>query len=361
MADHELEIKSCAAEFKASGDKGEYDGHFAVFGNVDDGGDISLPGMFLKTIAERGPRVKVFYGHDWSKVLGPAPRLLEEDAVGLHAAGRLTVKSFWGNEVWELMKDNAINEGSFGYATIKADYTEEGWRQLKEVVLYEISPVALGMNPLTTVNAVKGLIGRSGAIRAHSISGKKEFPILGVDREFDAKGIAEKADGNPATLRTIFAWFSGDDPADSKSYRLPHHDLNGNLSTRGLLFAGEAIARNAHDIPFNDLPLVKSHLAEHFEQLGIQPPWVDNDSTSLRTAMTIMEGFAKDLRDGKMLITLDNDSRKNLLSLAGDIIEAIEEKSEAAEPPTEDNQEHSALQGKIDARIQQIRLNLLSL
>jgi HK97 family phage prohead protease len=154
-----MEYKIAQAAFKAIGDKGAYEGHFAIFGNVDDGCDVAHPGMFLKTIAERGPRVKVFYAHDWMKLIGPAPEVLEEDSTGLYARGRLTLDSFWGRETWALMRDGALNEGSFGYEAVKFDFEQISAdvtiRHLREVKLYEISPVPLGMNGLTQVGVVK--------------------------------------------------------------------------------------------------------------------------------------------------------------------------------------------------------------
>lgn len=158
----DMEYKSTAVEFKATGNEGQYEGHFAIFGNVDDGYDVSHAGMFQKTITERGKRVKVFYAHDWNKLIGPPPTVLQEDAVGLFAGGRLTLGSFWGKEAWALMKDGALTEGSFGYEAVKFDFENMpggmNVRNLREVKLYEISPVPLGMNALTEIRAVKAAL-----------------------------------------------------------------------------------------------------------------------------------------------------------------------------------------------------------
>jgi uncharacterized protein len=160
----DIEYKSAAVEFKATGNEGEYEGHFSVFGNVDDGSDIAHPGMFQKTISERGRRVKVFYAHDWTKLIGPPPSTLKEDTVGLFAAGRLTLDSFWGKEAWVLMKDGALTEGSFGYEAVKFDFenltSAATVRNLREVKLFEISPVPLGMNALTEIRAVKAALAK---------------------------------------------------------------------------------------------------------------------------------------------------------------------------------------------------------
>jgi len=148
-----MQYKAYPVEFKA-GDKGIYEGYFSIFGNQDDGGDVMMAGAFAKTIAERAARIKVLFGHDWSKLIGPPPEL-QEDSKGLYAKGRLTLGSFWGKEAWELMKDGALKEGSIGYEAVTSDWDQRGVRFLKEVKLYEISPVPLGMNPLTEVQAVK--------------------------------------------------------------------------------------------------------------------------------------------------------------------------------------------------------------
>jgi HK97 family phage prohead protease len=157
-----MEYKAGPAEFKADATaEGQYEGYFSIFGNIDDGLDIIEQGAFAKTIQERGRRIKVFMGHDWAKLIGPPPDVLQEDSKGLYAKGRLTIKSFWGRETWELMKDGAMTEGSIGFETIpdKVSWMDNSIRRLKELKLYELSPVPLGMNPLTDVQAIKSLRG----------------------------------------------------------------------------------------------------------------------------------------------------------------------------------------------------------
>lgn len=162
----EMELKSIATEIKAADEEGVFEGYFSVFGNVDDGGDVVEKGCWAKTLMESKERVKVFYAHDPSKVIAPTPEVLQEDSFGLYAKGRLILDSFWGKEVWALIKENAINEGSIGYRAIKYDFDEDNYRHLREAKLYEISPVPLGMNALTAIRAAKsaiaGLYGVSG-------------------------------------------------------------------------------------------------------------------------------------------------------------------------------------------------------
>jgi len=169
-----MEYKSTPLEIKAEGDQGVVEGYFAVFNNVDDGNDIIVPGAFHKTLQERGERIKVFYGHDWTRLIAPPPEVLQEDNIGLFARFKLVLDSFWGGEAWALIKDKALTEGSIGYEAVKSHAhdlsdleAEEFWgadwkndhqrrvRKLAELRLFEISPVPLGMNPRTIVRGIK--------------------------------------------------------------------------------------------------------------------------------------------------------------------------------------------------------------
>lgn len=155
----EMKYLTTGAEFKAEGDEGVYEGHFSIFGNVDDGDDVMHRGAFKETLKLRRGRIKVFLAHDWSKLIAPPPDVINEDDAGLFASGHLTLGSFWGRETWELMKDGALTEGSIGYRADPdaIEYDDDGVRHLYKVALYEISPVPLGMNALTDLRAVKAL------------------------------------------------------------------------------------------------------------------------------------------------------------------------------------------------------------
>src|SRR5260370_41402004 len=56
-----------APEWKAVGGTGELEGYASVFGNVDQGGDVVLPGAFRKTLA------------DWSRSKQPLPLIADHD------------------------------------------------------------------------------------------------------------------------------------------------------------------------------------------------------------------------------------------------------------------------------------------
>lgn len=150
-----MEYKATPLDIKATSDEGVVEGYFSVFDNLDDGGDITHRGAFTKTLQERGHRVKVFFAHIWDRLIAPPPEVLKEDDTGLFARFKIILSTFWGREAWELIKHGAMTEGSYGYKAIKFDYGDNGQRHLRENMLLELSPVALGMNALTSIRAVK--------------------------------------------------------------------------------------------------------------------------------------------------------------------------------------------------------------
>lgn len=348
-----MEFRPAPTEFKAGAKEGEYKGHFSVFGNVDDGGDIAERGMFAKTLAERRGRIKVFYSHDWSKLLGPPPAVLVEDEIGLYAEGHLTLGSFWGRETWELMKDGALTEGSFGYLTTKATTDDNGYRHLKEVILFEISPTPLGMNPLTSVGAKSR--GGMSLIRPHSFYGKTS-PVAAMSTPWNETEILAKYSADPVRAKMAFAWMNPfGAPTDISSYRLPHHDEFGAIVPIAVIKAGEAIARMQVDIPINDIPAVKAHLAEHYEQLELTPPW-DEGSTIGLLQIDLLSSLLEEIRDQKVMVTLASDKRARLTGL---IESLIEESSEpAGKPSDEKNVAHLPLSTK--ARFEALRFSLLN-
>lgn len=151
-------------------------GVFAVHGNVDDYGDISHPGSFTKTIAERGAKVKYMWNHDlWggpptAKVqslreitrdeLPPSVLQAAPDATGGVEVVREYLSTANADAVFEAVKAGAVDELSYGYDALKYDYMDINGRQvrnLREVKLWEVSDVIFGANPATAASKLLGL------------------------------------------------------------------------------------------------------------------------------------------------------------------------------------------------------------
>lgn len=160
-------------EYKAIDDR-VVTGFSSIIGNVDDGGDLILPGAYRKTLKERAQRLRYLWQHDSSQP--PTAKILEIREAGRdelpqeviaaypEAEGGLLVKREYldtprGNEVLAGIKAGAIGEMSIGYDALQADYPKPDSplvvggkvvrRKLKEIRLWECSDVLWGMNAAT--------------------------------------------------------------------------------------------------------------------------------------------------------------------------------------------------------------------
>jgi hypothetical protein len=81
---------------------------------------------------------------------------MKEDATGLLFKGYLS-KTERAQEYKQLMKDGVVDSFSIGYAVVKGDRNDHGGRDLAEIKLFEISPVAIPMNPEAKLLEVKNI------------------------------------------------------------------------------------------------------------------------------------------------------------------------------------------------------------
>ena len=136
-------------------DDGTFVGYGSTFGNVDRGGDIVAKGAFSKSLkAMPAQKVKLLREHDFNRIAG-VWNTIDEDGHGLRVEGKLLLTTDLGRETYELMKAGALDSLSIGYVTKDSERDKSGARLLKQIDLYEISVVALPMNPAATISAVK--------------------------------------------------------------------------------------------------------------------------------------------------------------------------------------------------------------
>lgn len=156
------QTKTFSLELKALNQR-EFTGQGSVFGNVDHGGDIVMPGAFRRSLSEHrkaGTMPLMFWMHDPSSVPGVWLEM-DEDDDGLAVKGEL-VDTQLGNEMRTLLNKRAVRGLSIGYETRDADFDRDGNRLLKEVGLWEVSIVSMAMNPLANVEAVKSRLSSAG-------------------------------------------------------------------------------------------------------------------------------------------------------------------------------------------------------
>jgi len=156
------QTQSLSLELKALEEKdglGTFEGHAAVFGNVDSYKDIIEPGAFARSIQHRiastgKAAFPILFNHDPMEPIG-VTLSVAEDAKGLAVKGELNLNVQRGREVYALLKQGALSGLSIGFRTIQADMDSAGIRHLKEVQLYEWSPVVFPANELAQTTNVK--------------------------------------------------------------------------------------------------------------------------------------------------------------------------------------------------------------
>jgi HK97 family phage prohead protease len=175
-------------EVKSVDEDGTFEGHAAVFGNVDAYGDIIEPGAFVKTIAER-PVVPILWQHDPYEPIGKSIELAE-DAMGLAISGRILGDVTRGKDALTLMRAGVVSGLSIGYQTVKYEIERRDdnvLRHLKEIKLWEFSPVTFPANELAQVSAIKSFI---DALRKGDLSDD----VLRILTEADGHGSAPEPD-----------------------------------------------------------------------------------------------------------------------------------------------------------------------
>lgn len=155
-----MQTKSASVAFKSAtlSANGAFEGHGSVFGNVDLGGDVVMPGAFresLDTHQAEGTAPAMLWSHDPNEPIGKWLSM-REDQVGLRVEGKLTLDVPRAKAAYALMRDDALAL-SIGYQAKVFNYDERGIRLLHQVELFEVSPVAIPMNPKARINGVKSI------------------------------------------------------------------------------------------------------------------------------------------------------------------------------------------------------------
>lgn len=210
---------SFGLEIKGLSDR-EFEGHGSIFGNVDLGGDVVLPGAFKRTLADHkksGSMPSMFWMHKPDQVAG-VWHDVREDGKGLYVRGEL-VDTQLGNEMRTLLQKKAVRGLSIGYRAVDTDYDRDGNRLLKEVDLWEISIVSMAMNPLAKVEAAKSRLSPLGEYVPTEREFERTLRDAGYSRAV-ARHLAGKvfdAEVDSGTLRHSRQWDAG--PVESEDER----------------------------------------------------------------------------------------------------------------------------------------------
>lgn len=155
-------------QLKEISDEGVFEGHGAVFGNIDLGGDIVARGAFRSSLsaARKAKRLpKFLLNHDPRTVAGIFEEMQEDDR-GLFVKGRFNLDKQISREAFTDVKMGAVDGLSIGFISKKTARDETtGVRTIKEADLIEVSLVTFPMNEQARIGVVKSIAAQMNTIR----------------------------------------------------------------------------------------------------------------------------------------------------------------------------------------------------
>ena len=169
------------AHVKAAGEQdglatGQFEAIVSVFGNVDHGGDVVLPGAFSRSLSEwkaAGDPIPVIWSHqigdpdshigvvlDAEELLAGDERLPEKlrGNGGLWVRGQLDLDEPRAAKVHRLLKGRRVKQFSFSYDVRDGALGErdgEKVYELRDLDVFEVGPTLLGMNAATDLVGAK--------------------------------------------------------------------------------------------------------------------------------------------------------------------------------------------------------------
>ncbi|QIB35091.1 HK97 family phage prohead protease [Ancylobacter pratisalsi] len=178
-----IETKAQSGALAAIEPDGSFEGYAALFGRVDLGRDLILPGAFTRSLGERGVSgVRMLFQHDPAEPIGVWTSI-REDGVGLQVRGRLTLDVARAREVLALMHAGAIDGLSIGFRAVEGRTDPRSRvRRLVRIDLWEISVVTFPMQPDARIAGVKAgarslaATIRRGARRLRTLPGLVPLP-----------------------------------------------------------------------------------------------------------------------------------------------------------------------------------------
>src|SRR5258707_7165525 len=143
----------------AGGGTGELEGYVSVFGNVDQGGDVVLPGAFANTLrywSKQAQPMPLIADHELSTdgVIGSVHNA-REDGVGLRVKARFSSDQK-AQSVRTKMIEGHIRGLSFTYEAVKhhlGTVAGESVRYLQEVEIFQATVTPFPMNGLAVGSA----------------------------------------------------------------------------------------------------------------------------------------------------------------------------------------------------------------
>lgn len=174
-----MERKELPFEFVPTEQEGEFEGYASRFNNLDDVGDIIVPGAFKHSLPEFvGQGFIAGLNHDWDHPIG-RPVEAREDTKGLWIRALLSDTAS-SRDCRTLMQDGVVSHLSIGFQTLskrllgdqgavraywqsvrytpqpdELERAKQGVRLITSARLIEVSPVTVPANRLAQITGVK--------------------------------------------------------------------------------------------------------------------------------------------------------------------------------------------------------------
>lgn len=144
-------------EVKEVTETGSFEGLASMYGNVDLGGDICLPGCFKEFMYTADGSIRILDSHNTRAPIGKGKVI--DSHMGLVLRGQLNLKVSRARDVHELMKDGVIGGLSIGFDILPdgSEVRDDGIRLLKGLKLWEVSTTPFPMNEQALVSSVKAV------------------------------------------------------------------------------------------------------------------------------------------------------------------------------------------------------------
>ena len=143
-----------------------FEGHAAVFDNVDRGNDVIKKGAFKKSIAALKKNsveivgtnmvklMPILWQHDPHRPLGSFVEIKEDDR-GLFVKGIMPKSdTFVSGTVIPQLRAYSVSDMSIGFITVESSFDKDV-RVLEEITLFEASLVTIPMNPEANITTMK--------------------------------------------------------------------------------------------------------------------------------------------------------------------------------------------------------------
>lgn len=247
-------VKATAADDASLGE-GQFTALASVFHNVDEVGDVVMPGAFadtLKAWEESNQPIPVYWAHrmdDPSMNVGSVLEAAETDT-GLQVKAQLDLENPTAVQVYRLLKGGRVSRMSFSYDVQDAAPAERDGKsvyELRKLKLHEVSVVQVPANPEATVQEVKAAdpAGKAGRV----LSAKNEATLKGALAKFSA-GLAD--------VKSVLAALEPSDDGKAKQAQPPAADEPDEATVAGVRSSPASVRLRVDlddclaEIPLND-------------------------------------------------------------------------------------------------------------